>query len=77
MEVTLENIKKYTYFSAISTPSLSNDNTASTMSAEVVQEPDNIQLISASLSKNFKLGILNWENEIIYQKSTNQEARRK
>lgn len=74
MEVTLENIKKYTYFSAISTPSLSTDNTASTMSAEVVQEPDNIQLISASLSKNFKLGILNWENEIIYQKSTNQEA---
>lgn len=41
---------------------------------DVQQTSTNIQLISATLGKDFRLGILNWENELTFQKSSNDRA---
>ncbi|MDD6209130.1 MAG: putative porin [Bacteroidales bacterium] len=38
------------------------------------QHDGNIQVFAAQLNQNFKAGILNWENEIAYQKSSSPNA---
>jgi hypothetical protein len=40
----------------------------------VRQHGGNIQVFSAMLEQNFKLGPLHWDNEITYQKSSNQSV---
>ncbi|NDV65879.1 putative porin [Bacteroides sp. 224] len=55
----VENIKNYTYFNDKSLPS---------------QSGDNIQVLSAQLKQNFKLGILHLDNEVVWQKSSNEEV---
>jgi hypothetical protein len=44
------------------------------MTAGVYQEGENIQILTAQLHQNFRLGPLNWENVITYQKSSNKEV---
>lgn len=39
----------------------------------VRQHSGNIQIFSATLRQNFKLGILHLDNEITYQKTSNQD----
>lgn len=56
IKVGVENIKDYTYFDAKALPT---------------QNSGNIQIISASLNQNFAVGILHLDNEIIWQKSSN------
>ena len=73
LAVNLENIKKYTYFSSDYTQVTKNNNTYNAMSSAVKQASDNIQLFSATLNQDFRLGILNWENEITYQKVSNSD----
>lgn len=53
----VENIKNYTYFDG---------------SARPAQEKENIQVITARLNQNFKLGILHLDNEVVWQKSSNE-----
>ncbi len=38
------------------------------------QESDNIQVVSARIDQNFKVGIFNWNNSVVYQTSSNEEA---
>jgi hypothetical protein len=43
-----------------------------THDVEVRQHTGNVQVFSATLGQDFKLGPLGWENELTYQKSSNQ-----
>lgn len=38
------------------------------------QHSGNVQIFSASLNQDFRVGILNWENKVTYQKSSNQSV---
>ena len=53
----VENIKNYTYFNQNAVPE---------------QTGDNIQVLSATLKQNFRLGILHLDNEVTWQKSSNE-----
>lgn len=52
----VENIKNYTYFNQNALPE---------------QFGDNIQVLSATLSQNFRLGVFHLDNEVSWQKSSN------
>ena len=52
----VENIKNYAYFD---------------QDAQAAQYDGNIQVLSATLSQDFRLGILHLDNEVVWQKSSN------
>lgn len=52
----VENIKNYTYFNQQALPE---------------QDGGNLQVLSATLSQNFRLGIFHLDNEVTWQKSSN------
>jgi len=56
LKVSIENVKNYAYFDS---------------TAVANQFSGNIQILGATLSQNFKAGILHLDNEISYQKSSN------
>ena len=71
LRVAVEEIQNYTYFST----SYDATNEARTnMTASVNQHGGNISLITAQLKQDFRVGILNWENIITYQHSTNEDV---
>ncbi len=47
--------------------------TVTNYSAEVRQTSKNISLFTVDLQQNFKVGILNWENRITFQKSSDED----
>ena len=57
--VGVENIKNYTYFNQQALPA---------------QYSDNLQVLTAQLTQNFKLGILHLDNKVTYQKSSNTDV---
>ncbi|MBR6538285.1 MAG: putative porin [Bacteroides sp.] len=57
--VGVENIKNYTYFNQQALPQ---------------QYGDNLQVMTAQLTQNFKLGILHLDNKVTYQKSSNNHV---
>ena len=59
INVGLENITNYIYFNEKCLPT---------------QYDGNVQVFSASLSQNIKLGIFNWDNKITYQTSSNSSV---
>lgn len=68
LRVAIEEIQNYKYFG------LSYDATTASrnnMSAGVKQCGSNINILTAQLRQDFKLGPLNWENIITYQNSSN------
>lgn len=38
------------------------------------QEGDNVQLLTARLDQDIRLGVFNWDNRVVYQASSNQEV---
>ena len=71
LRVAVEEIQNYTYFG------MSYDATTSSrknMTAGVYQESGNINVLTAQLYQNFRLGPLNWENVITYQNSSNKDV---
>lgn len=58
LNVGVENLQNYIYFDKNSLPT---------------QTSENIQVFSAKLNQNFRFGILNWENELVYQASGKKE----
>lgn len=75
LTVGVENIKNYAYFATDKIPYYSESGNLSGYSnrISVKQYGGNVQVFSAKLNQNFKWGILNWENEVAYQKSSNQD----
>lgn len=69
----IENIKNYTYFQNTLTPLTSSPtNTLFTNSWEPAQHFDMIQVFTINLRQDFRLGILHFDNDITFQKSTHQ-----
>lgn len=59
LSVGVENIQNFIYFDETKLP---------------FQESDNIQVVSARIDQYFKAGIFNWNNSIVYQTSSNEDA---
>lgn len=55
----VENIQNYVFFNSESLPQ---------------QDGGNVQVFSARLDQKFKVGILNWNNTLYYQKSSNENV---
>ena len=72
LRVAVDEIKNYTYFSQ------SYDITEKGLRTEVMvtpmQESGGINLLTAQLEQNFRLGILNWENQFTYQHSSKESV---
>ena len=66
LRVAVDEIQNYTYFGM----SYALDGTArKQLSAGVYQSSGNINVLTAQLRQNVRLGILNWENIVTYQNS--------
>ena len=71
LRLAVEEIQNYTYFGM----SYDYSKTGRTnMTASVHQEGGNINLLTAQLFQNFRLGPLNWENIITYQNSSSPDV---
>lgn len=71
LRVAYDNFNKYVYL----TESYDRkNNVISSFDAKMRQADDNISLFTAMLEQNFKVGILNWENRITYQKCSNESV---
>lgn len=68
----IQNIKKYTYFASSATQVAGESETYYTNNTEVRQSGSDIQLVSLVLNQDFQFGILNWENEIAYQQTSDE-----
>lgn len=71
LRVAIEEIQNYTYFGMKYNAS---EDARTSLSAGVRQYGSNINLLTAQLMQNFRLGILNWENVVTYQNSSNQDV---
>ena len=40
----------------------------------IAQESDNIQVLTARVDQNLRLGVFNWDNQVVYQTSSNQQV---
>lgn len=71
LRVGIEEMQHYTYFGM----SYDNiDDKRTNLTASVLQESGNINIMMAQLHQNFRLGPLNWENVITYQNTSNKEV---
>ncbi len=71
LRIAIDEIQNYTYYG------MSYDATTDSrtnLTAGVYQASGNINVFTAQLNQNFRLGILNWENVLTYQNSSNKEA---
>jgi len=59
LSVGVENLQNWIYFD---------------QSKNIAQESANIQVLTARIIQNISLGIFNWDNQVIYQTSSNQEV---
>ncbi len=75
LTVGVENVKNYTYF-ANNGSNLSSSDDYGLVANNVValQCPDNIQVLSATLQQNFRLGIFHLDNSVTYQTSSNKDV---
>ena len=71
LRLAIEEIQNYTYFGMSYDFS---ENGRTNMTANVYQEGGNINLLTAQLYQNFRLGPLNWENVVTYQNSSNTDV---
>lgn len=72
LRVAVEEIQNYTYFGM--NYAVTDNFGRSGLTAGVYQESGNINVMTAQLRQDFQLGILNWENIITYQHSSNQNV---
>lgn len=75
LTVGVENVKNYTYFAMQKTALMGEDGAATgnySQAVHVRQYSPSVQVFSAKLNQDFKFGIFNWENEVAYQKSSNE-----
>lgn len=73
LRVGVENVKNYTYFGNADVAVTENGTTSYLNNVAVRQNGGNIQVFSAILNQDFKWGILRLDNEVAYQKSSNNE----
>ena len=71
LRVAVEEIQNYTYLGMSYTASPTD---RKNLTAAIAQHGGNINLLTAQLTQDFKLGPLNWENVVTYQSSSNQRV---
>ncbi len=75
LRVSLENVKSYTYFAATQVKYTGgSDSTLYSNGIGVKQHSGSVQVVEAALNQNFKFGIFNWENELVYSTSSNKDV---
>lgn len=75
LTATLQNVQNRTYFAESLTPYEGNDgSTAYRHAVSVQQASHGTQALAITLGQDFKLGILNWENELTYQATSNADV---
>ena len=68
-----DNIQNYTYLGINYNRTTADDKTTVTgYTADMKQSSANISLLTLAIEQNFRLGILNWENRLTYQKSSQE-----
>ncbi len=73
--VSYDLIKNYAYLTVQNKRQKNaNDYFITDYKVRVKQSSKPISLITIQLKQNFKLGLLNWENKVTFQKSTNEEV---
>lgn len=72
LRIAIDEIQNYTYFGI--NYDVTESYGRSGLTAGVYQESGNINLLTAQLKQDFRLGILNWENVITYQNSSNKDV---
>ncbi len=72
LRIAIEELKNYTYFGM--EYAVGTNNLRTRLNGGVYQESGNINLLTAQLRQNFKLGPLHWENVVTYQNSSNKEV---
>lgn len=70
LRVAYDNFNKLVY---LATSYDVNNHLISKYTANIRQSGENISLFTVMLEQNFKVGILNWENRITFQSSSNQD----
>lgn len=72
--VHFETLQNYVYFAEKQSPYVNEENIPlAYYSVGVKQAAKNLQVISATLGQDFRWGILNWENELTYQLSSDKD----
>lgn len=69
----VENRTNYTYLTNIGQSYTVDNSTLPTYNVKARQFDGSIQVLSANLQQNFKLGPLHWDNDITWQVSSNKE----
>ena len=72
LRVAVDEIKNYTYFSQ--SYDITEKGLRTGVMATPMQESGGINLLTAQLEQNFRLGILNWENQFTYQHSSKESV---
>lgn len=72
----VENVKNFSYLVNEATPVYATDGTVENYLQHVTsrQCSDNVQVLSATLQQNFRLGILHLDNEVTWQTSSNKDV---
>lgn len=72
LRVAVDEIKNYTYFSQ--SYDITEEGLRTGVMVTPMQESGGINLLTAQLEQNFRLGILNWENQFTYQHSSKESV---
>ena len=72
LRVAVDEIKNYTYFSQ--SYDITEEGVRTGVMVTPMQESGGINLLTAQLEQNFRLGILNWENQFTYQHSSKESV---
>lgn len=72
LRVAVDKIKNYTYFTQ--SYDITEKGLRTGVMVTPMQESGGINLLTAQLEQNFRLGILNWENQFTYQHSSKESV---
>lgn len=72
LRVAVDEIKNYTYFSQ--SYDITEKGLRTGVMVTPMQKSGGINLLTAQLEQNFRLGILNWENQLTYQHSSKESV---
>lgn len=72
LRVAVDEIKNYTYFSQ--SYDITEEGMRTGVMVTPMQESGGVNLLTAQLEQNFRLGILNWENQFTYQHSSKESV---
>ena len=72
LRVAVDEIKNYTYF--LQSYDITEEGLRTGVMVTPMQESGGINLLTAQLEQNFRLGILNWENQFTYQHSSKESV---